>query len=203
MAYEHFLLVLVYVGDSRASAVSHSLSSSNQFSSANINHPDFIYSASFYSGDRLHRARRSSKKQPGYPSGNKIKTIILFSLLSIIECANYWNVILHQTTFVGNGNTVNHDKNTDLGQFIPYADSSYIGEPYFDYGDYNDGKGYDRSKETFQSSSGVVRSTIRNVTAQLGTTTYLHCRVNNLGGKTVWENFIICFIIARIVKIVA
>lgn len=145
--------VLVYVGDSRASAVSHSLSSSNQFSSANINHPDFIYSASFYSGDRLHRARRSSKKQPGYHSGN--------------------------------GNTVNHDKNTDLGQFIPYADSSYIGEPYFDYGDYNDGKGYDRSKETFQSSSGVVRSTIRNVTAQLGTTTYLHCRVNNLGGKTV------------------
>ena len=124
-------------------------------------------------------------------------------VLSIIECANYWNVILHQTTFVGNGNTVNHDKNTDLGQFIPYADSSYIGEPYFDYGDYNDGKGYDRSKETFQSSSGVVRSTIRNVTAQLGTTTYLHCRVNNLGGKTVWENFIICFIIARIVKIVA
>ena len=121
-------------------------------------------------------------------------------VLSIIECANYWNVILHQTTFVGNGNTVNHDKNTDLGQFIPYADSSYIGEPYFDYGDYNDGKGYDRSKETFQSSSGVVRSTIRNVTAQLGTTTYLHCRVNNLGGKTVWENFILCFIIARMVK---
>ena len=107
----------------------------------------------------------------------------------LIKCTKYWNVILHQTTFVGNGNTVNHDKNTDLGQFIPYADSSYIGEPYFDYGDYNDGKGYDRSKETFQSSSGVVRSTIRNVTAQLGTTTYLHCRVNNLGGKTVRENF--------------
>ena len=26
---------------------------------------------------------------------------------------------------------------------------------------------------------------IQNVTAQLGTTTYLHCRVNSLGGKTV------------------
>ena len=94
MSYEHFLLVLVYVGDSRASAVSHSLSSSNQFLSANINHPDFIYSASFYSGDRLHRERRSSKKQPGYPSGNKIKTIILLfyaqlSFISIIKCTKY------------------------------------------------------------------------------------------------------------------
>jgi hypothetical protein len=26
---------------------------------------------------------------------------------------------------------------------------------------------------------------IKNVSAQLGVTTYLHCRVNNLGGKTV------------------
>ncbi len=26
---------------------------------------------------------------------------------------------------------------------------------------------------------------IKNVTAQLGVTTYLHCRVNSLGGKTV------------------
>ena len=88
MAYEHFLLVLVYVGDSRASAVSHSPSSSNQFPSANINHPDFIYSASFYSGDRLHRERRSSKKQPGYHSGNKIETIISLSYV-IIKCAKY------------------------------------------------------------------------------------------------------------------
>jgi len=28
-------------------------------------------------------------------------------------------------------------------------------------------------------------TSIKNVTAQLGVTTYLHCRVNSLGGKTV------------------
>ena len=81
--------------------------------------------------------------------------------------------------------TIEHNKDTNSGQFIPYAESSYIGEPYFDYGEYEDGKMFDRNKETFRSNSGVVRSTINNVTAQLGTTTYLHCRVNNLGGKTV------------------
>jgi len=81
--------------------------------------------------------------------------------------------------------SIHHDKDDSAGQFIPYAESSYIGEPYFDYGDYEDGGLVGKNKETFKSNSGVVRSTIRNVTAQLGTTTYLHCRVNNLGGKTV------------------
>ena len=85
---------------------------------------------------------------------------------------------------IGLVKSIHHDKDDSAGQFIPYAESSYIGEPYFDYGDYESG-GFVKNKETFKSNSGVVRSTIRNVTAQLGTTTYLHCRVNNLGGKTV------------------
>ena len=86
---------------------------------------------------------------------------------------------------LGQVKSIQHSKDGDAGQFIPYAESSYIGEPYFDYGDYEDGGLVGKNKETFKSNSGVVRSTIRNVTAQLGTTTYLHCRVNNLGGKTV------------------
>ena len=97
----------------------------------------------------------------------------------------YWERTIWKKPFSGNNNIASNDKETNAGHFIPYADSSYIGEPYFDYGDYEGGKGFDRNKETFRSDSGVVRSTIRNVTAQLGTTTYLHCKVNNLGGKTV------------------
>ena len=31
---------------------------------------------------------------------------------------------------------------------------------------------------------------VNNVTAQLGLTTYLHCKVNNLNGKTVSFNYI-------------
>ena len=62
-----------------------------------------------------------------------------------------------------------------------------IGEPYFDYSDYEDHhKGVGRTMEPSRSkSAAVMMSTIRNITAQLGTTTYLHCKVNSLGGKTV------------------
>lgn len=42
---------------------------------------------------------------------------------------------------------------------------SGIGEPYF--------------------AEDLVYGGVRNVTAQLGLTTYLHCKVNNLNGKTV------------------
>ena len=57
--------VLVYVGDSRVSAVSQSVSASNQFTSANINHPALLYSSSSsHSMNSAHRKRRSSKKQP-------------------------------------------------------------------------------------------------------------------------------------------
>ena len=41
------------------------------------------------------------------------------------------------------------------------------------------------------SSAGSVVT--ENVTAQLGITTYLHCRVNNLGGKMVsqsWQAYV-------------
>ena len=47
-----------------------------------------------------------------------------------------------------------------------HSDLTVIGDPYFAEGD-----------------SGAVG--VNNVTAQLGLTTYLHCKVNNLNGKTV------------------
>lgn len=55
---------------------------------------------------------------------------------------------------------------------LPPGETS-LGEPYF--ARYGPGSGL--------SSAGSVVT--ENVTAQLGITTYLHCRVNNLGGKMV------------------
>ena len=49
-----------------------------------------------------------------------------------------------------------------------HTDLAVIGDPYF-----------------AEDAVGV-----NNVTAQLGLTTYLHCKVNNLNGKTVSFNYI-------------
>ena len=58
---------------------------------------------------------------------------------------------------------------------LPPGETS-LGEPYF--ARYGPGSGL--------SSAGSVVT--ENVTAQLGITTYLHCRVNNLGGKMVSQS---------------
>ncbi len=51
-----------------------------------------------------------------------------------------------------------------------------LGEPFF----------ADEVKSASTDSSGV---SVVNATAQLGITTYLHCRVNSLGGKMVSYSF--------------
>ena len=56
-----------------------------------------------------------------------------------------------------------HSRSTAKQQVSDSIAVGVLGEPYFVEEDLN----------------------IKNVTAQLGVTTYLHCRVNSLGGKTV------------------
>lgn len=57
-----------------------------------------------------------------------------------------------------------HDRSSSSS----HTDLAVIGDPYF-----------------AEDAVGV-----NNVTAQLGLTTYLHCKVNNLNGKTVSFNYI-------------
>ena len=63
-----------------------------------------------------------------------------------------------------------------------YNGGKGLGEPFF--ADAFPGAGGKRG------GAGGYESDVINVTAQLGITTYLHCRVNSLGGKTVsWRIF--------------
>ena len=169
------------------SAVLQSPSSSNQFMSTNINHPALLYSsASDYSMNSKSRGRRSSNNQHNFSKGKIFQHYLKHTYNNMItqklnKCRHFIKLLYP----IGHVSKAQHTKDSDAGQFIQYAESGFIGEPYFDYSDYEGGKSFNRNKEKFRSHSGVVRSTIRNVTAQLGTTTYLHCRVNNLGGKTV------------------
>ena len=58
-----------------------------------------------------------------------------------------WNKTRNYIYYLGQSKSIEHNKDTNSGQFIPYAESSYIGEPYFDYGEYEDGKMFDRNKK--------------------------------------------------------
>ena len=66
---------------------------------------------------------------------------------------------------MGQHRSQRHDRSSSSSS---HTDLAVIGDPYF-----------------AEDAVGV-----NNVTAQLGLTTYLHCKVNNLNGKTVSFNYI-------------